>query len=158
MRHCVMRIFEAPMSRTRYQFVELDGRSLRPDMFPSEPFRSMIVISCPRLGLEMEQPLSKALVEARCGWVSIVGPRCKEWEETIDWENVRAVTGPPEAEDFLVVTSAHENETIEEVSGLVASILVPESRCVLVIGVGPSEDAFAKIESALQLRHSGNAA
>jgi hypothetical protein len=59
--------------------------------------------------------VSEWLVDAGCLYMLARGEDCSVWDDAVDWANIDAVHSRPIPPERFVMTTWHEEETIEEV-------------------------------------------
>ena len=87
-----------------------------PVSFPKEitKFKCLILIER-EVDRDYRNEVSKALVKAGCLYSLAWGIDCSEWDDSVDWAFLEAYNFGDYPEDKLVMTTWHEDETLEEV-------------------------------------------
>lgn len=84
-----------------------------PDLGLEAPFRAVVILDAAYTS-EWQDRASEWLVDQGCRYMMAWGPDCSSWDDSVDW----AVIGSGE-EDIpdhrFVITSWHENESLEQV-------------------------------------------
>ena len=95
----------------RYLFVPTDT----PFLFPKDmsKFKCLILIER-EVSREFQWEVSKALVKAGCLFSLAWGIDCTSWDDSIDWAFLEHYNYGEYPEDKFVMTTWHENDTLEE--------------------------------------------
>ena len=95
----------------RYLFVPADTRFLIPTDITK--FKCLILIER-EVSREFQWEVSKTLVEAGCLFSLAWGIDCTSWDDSVDWAFLEYYGYGEYPEDKFVMTTWHENETLEE--------------------------------------------
>jgi len=84
-----------------------------PGLSQYAPFRAVVVIDAPYSASWQDQ-VRDWLVESGCLYMCAWGPGCASWDDSVDYAQIRKYPDGASEDDF-VMTTWHENETLEEV-------------------------------------------
>jgi hypothetical protein len=112
--------------------------------WPRAEFALLLVIRASDVSAKEQWALSAALVEQGCRYAVCVGIECSTWDDSIDYVCVRAEIEGRRPESRLVMTTWHENESMEDVVDFYLDHtafddFLPEHHLVLQVG-GSSAD------------------
>ena len=85
-------------------------------MSEEEPFKAVVIIEA-EVTPEWQNKVSEWLVDAGCLYMMAWGINCSDWDSSVDDANLAAFDFQFEEipEDAFVMTTWHENESLEEV-------------------------------------------
>jgi len=85
-----------------------------PDLVGMRPFRAVVLIR-EMVSNGWRNRVSDWLVASGCLYALAWGEDCSAWDDAVDWANIDAFDTKPMPPERFVVTTWHEDETIEEV-------------------------------------------
>jgi hypothetical protein len=85
-----------------------------PDLNGMRPFRAVVLVR-ETVTNDWRNRVSDWLVAAGCLYVLAWGKDCSVWDDSVDWANIDAFDSKPIPPEHFVMTTWHEDETIEEV-------------------------------------------
>lgn len=78
------------------------------------PFRSVVIVE-EKVSSEWQSLISKWLVESGCLYMLAWGINCSSWDDSVDYANMQEFDYGEIPEEKLVMTTWHDNETLNEV-------------------------------------------
>jgi hypothetical protein len=114
----------------RYQQV-VPNAELMPYIGP-RPFAAILVIEAP-VDAEWQRRMSKWLVGSRCLYMMAWGLECSGWDDSVDYANLQAFDYGAIPDDKHVMTTWHENETIQDVFNFAKHNASPMSEDVQIM-------------------------
>jgi hypothetical protein len=100
-------------SVVRYLQVAPEEASL-PDLGGFPPFRAVVLVR-EIVSNDWRNRVSDWLVAAGCLYMLAWGRECSVWDDAVDWANISAFDFKPIPPERFVMTTWHENESMEEV-------------------------------------------
>ena len=83
---------------------------LLPDISTLNPFRALVIVTP-----EWQGNVSTWLVKSGCLYMMAWGIECSSWDDSVDYANIEYFNYENIPDNKSVVTTWHENESIEEV-------------------------------------------
>ena len=77
------------------------------------PFKAVIVIEAP-FSTGWQNEVARWLVDGGCLYMMAWGPGCSSWDDAVDWANIDDFAGREIPPHRFVMTSWHEQESLEE--------------------------------------------
>lgn len=94
------------------EYLHLAPGAAIPNTLSGAPFRAVIIIER-KVTNDWRNLVSDWLVESRCLYAVAWGDECSAWDDSVD-ESARALHGDDLDDDEFVMTTWHENESIDE--------------------------------------------
>ncbi|MGE0829282.1 MAG: hypothetical protein AB7O04_08025 [Hyphomonadaceae bacterium] len=85
-----------------------------PNISGATPFKAVVVVEAD-VSSEWRAQISEWLVRAGCRYMMAWGKNCKAWHTSIDDANLTIFNCQEVPDDDFVITTWHDNETLEEV-------------------------------------------
>lgn len=86
-----------------------------PDLFSSTPqFKAVLILERSSIS-SFQTLLSRWLCDNGCRYAMVWGVECSSWDDSIDHENLKQFDFGEIPEDHFVMTTWHEDESIEDV-------------------------------------------
>jgi hypothetical protein len=123
-----------------------------PKLAPSPPFK-VIVLADHAVTPEWQDKVSNHLVDAGCLYMMAWGVDCSAWDDAFDWANIMKFIGEEIPEDKFLITTWHDDETVDEVfyfCKFIAKHPTVDLNSVLVFHISQqdvSEDLLARYET-----------
>ena len=89
------------------------GDSL-PDLHGLSPFKAVIIVEAD-VNLEWQSSVSRWIADAGCRYMMAWGNGCSSWDDSIDIANLEQFDYGDIPEEEFIMTTWHENESLEEV-------------------------------------------
>ncbi|MFZ6759879.1 DUF7684 family protein [Undibacterium sp. Ji50W] len=96
------------------QYLRINPNADLPELAPSPPFK-VIVLADHVVTPEWQDKVSNHLVDAGCLYMMAWGVDCSSWDDAFDMVNVMKFIDQGIPEDKFLMTTWHDDETIEEV-------------------------------------------
>jgi hypothetical protein len=90
------------------------GEACLPDLGRIRPFRAVVLVR-EIVSSDWRNRVSDWLVAAGCLYMLAWGHECSVWDDAVDWANIGAFDFKPIPPERFVMTTWHEDETMEEV-------------------------------------------
>jgi len=85
-----------------------------PDIALHAPFRAVVIIES-QYTSEWQDEVSDWLVNSGCLYMMAWGPRCSEWDDSVDYAMQKRFDFEEAPDESFVMTTWHNNESLEEV-------------------------------------------
>jgi hypothetical protein len=85
-----------------------------PDVKAHAPFKAVVVIEG-AYSPEWQDQVSRWLVDSGCRYMLAWGPDCSSWDDSVDYANILKFFPEEIPDDEYVMTTWHENQTLEDV-------------------------------------------
>jgi hypothetical protein len=96
------------------QYIQLKPEQAMPDISALKPFLAILVID-ERVSQPWQDLVSRWLVRSGCIYMMACGLNCNAWDDSVDFANIEQFNYGEIPEDELVMTSCHEDETLNDV-------------------------------------------
>ena len=96
------------------QYIHLPPTSSLEQVSVMSPFAAIVAIDT-KVTPEWRHKVSEWLVENGCLYMMAHGDECSLWDDSVDWANIEAYDFEDIPDDNLVMTTWHEDESLEEV-------------------------------------------
>lgn len=135
------------------QYIHLPPTSSLEQLSIEGPFAAVVTIDA-NVTPEWRYKVSEWLVKRGCLYMMANGDECSLWDDSVDWANIEAHDFNDIPEDKLVMTTWHEDETLQEVFYFAISSVnfYPRIRHMLVLDISHEsrEAEIIKILKAAQ--------
>lgn len=101
------------MTEENPSYVRLDPNGPLPEIHAHAPFKAVVVIEG-TYSPQWQDEVSRWLVESGCRYMLAWGPDCSSWDDSVDYAVILKFPGET-PEDAFVMTTWHENQTLEDV-------------------------------------------
>ncbi|WP_425511283.1 DUF7684 family protein [Pseudomarimonas salicorniae] len=123
-----------------------------PPALAAEPSRVIVVLDT-EVSPEWQSTVSEWLVSVGCLYMLAWGARCSSWDDSVDHANLEAVGFEAIPEGADVMTTWHENESLQEVMWFAKSCAFHSSvdltrTIILHVGESPREQELCAIYAA----------
>jgi hypothetical protein len=133
----------------------LEGRVLTAPFEFSSPFGAgefsvWVIAAEPSLSRDDQNRISGELVRQGCRFAVCSGHDCSSWDDSIDYADYSRRPDPADDEGF-VMTTWHEDESIEEIAEYFATCTSFDFYCAerwLVLGIGEASGALVELALA----------
>ncbi len=95
------------------EYLHLNAGDAPPLLAVAAPFKAVVVIET-EVTPEWRDQISEWLVRSGCLYMMAWGKRCSDWDTSVDDANLAMFNFGEIPEDSFVMTTWHENETLEE--------------------------------------------
>ena len=92
----------------------LSNQSELPELIELKPYKCIVLIE-EEIDVEWQKKVSDWLVKSGCRYMMTWGLRCSSWDDSVDIACLEAFNYQDTSEESLVVTTWHEDETLEDV-------------------------------------------
>ena len=100
---------------TAVRYLQLEPEEVPfPDLVGMCPFRAVVLVR-ETVSDHWRNRVSDWLVASGCLYALAWGADCSAWDDALDWANIDAFDTKPILPECFVMTTWHEDETIEEV-------------------------------------------
>lgn len=99
---------------TRTQYLRLEPEAVLPALNLHQPFLALVLVR-DEVTPTWQQTVSKWLVKSGCLNMAAWGIECSSWDDSVDHANLEEFSYGDIPEECLVMTSWHENDSIDEV-------------------------------------------
>lgn len=96
------------------EYLHLKPNEALPSIRTTSPFK-LILISDVKVDPDWQAEISDWLVAAGCFYMMAWGVDCSLWDDSVDWANIHANDYHDIPVEKFVITTWHEDETLEEV-------------------------------------------
>lgn len=124
----------------QFHYLNLNNNQNLPDNISLEPYKCIVLIT-EQVKSEWRDIVSKWLVDTGCLYMMAWGQDCSLWDDSVDTANLIAFNWSEIPEDNFVMTTWHENETLEDVfwyAKFAAIHSTVELNNILVLDIGYS--------------------
>ena len=97
-----------------YVRLDLSTSLSLPSITSFAPFRAVVIIECDASSQQRDQ-ISTWLVNSGCRYMMAWGNDCSSWDDAVDFANLEQFDFSDIPQDQFVMTTWHENESIEQV-------------------------------------------
>jgi len=97
-----------------FRYVRMQDGNTLPDVSDLRPFKAIVVVE-DHPSREWQTRASKWLVDSGCLYMMAWGEDCRSWDDSADWANLEAFDFDDIPDDEFVMTTWHDDETLEEV-------------------------------------------
>ena len=104
------------MKKMSLKYIQLKPEQAMPDIAVLKPFLAVLVIEDP-VSQPWQDLISRWLVRSGCIYMMTWGLNCSAWDDSVDFANIEQFNYGEIPEDELVMTSCHEDETLNDVFG-----------------------------------------
>jgi len=95
-------------------YVRISPSGELPDIQKHATFRAVVILDG-EYDQDWQTKVSRWLVDSGCLCLMAWGPNCETWDDSVDHANLDAFDWGEIPDDKFVMTSWHENETLEDV-------------------------------------------
>ncbi len=126
--------------------------------WPAGSFVTLLTADARGVDSERIANAARTMLDAGCAYFCTWGPRCKHVHDVID--EVRAIPDPNPSADTVVMTTWHDDESLDEALCFLLSTACPAEsfidtwRGLVVITVNPTDSVRGRVASALVDAHA----
>jgi hypothetical protein len=102
------------LMESRPHYVRIAPCENLPDISALAPFKAVVVLDA-IYSSEWQDKVSKWLVDAGCFYMMAWGPDCSCWDNSVDHANMIAFPNYETPDDKFVMTTWHDDESLEDV-------------------------------------------
>ena len=96
------------------EYINLKPESKMPEIGTNNPFKA-IVIADEEVSPSWQAEVSSWLVQSGCLYMMAWGKGCSSWDDSVDMANIEAFNYEDVPPNRAIITTWHENETLNEV-------------------------------------------
>ncbi len=96
------------------EYIRLEPDTDLPDISTFNPFRVLVIVE-EAVTSEWQKKVSTWLVTSGCLYMMAWGIECSSWDDSVDYANIEYFNYENIPDNKFVMTTWHENESIEEV-------------------------------------------
>lgn len=108
------------------KYIQINAQSELPSLEYLSPFKCLVVVS-ENISQERQSEISNWLVKSGCFVMCAWGKNCSSWDDSVDFANIEQFNYEPIPPESFVLTTWHENESLEEVMFFIKHIAAHES-------------------------------
>jgi hypothetical protein len=105
---------EALCAYTKMKYIQLIPDTAPPDISGFNPFRAIVIVE-ENVAADWQHRISKWLVSSGCLYMMAWGVDSSSWDDCVDGANLEEWKSGDIPSDNFVMTTWHENESLEEV-------------------------------------------
>ena len=94
-------------------YVRIAPNEPLPDLIALAPFKAVVVLETD-YSSDWQNEVSDWLIKCGCRYMMAWGPNCSSWDDSVDWADLDARDFEDD-DDKFVMTTWHENESLEDV-------------------------------------------
>lgn len=107
------------------KYIRIDEQEALPTLEYASPFKCLVIIS-ESVSQTKQNEISNWLVKSGCFVMCAWGNNCSSWDDSVDWANIELFNYNPIPPESLVLTTWHENETLEEAMFFIKHLITHE--------------------------------
>lgn len=94
-------------------YFQLTSEEPLPEIKQFRPFKACVIVE-DVVGPEWQSVVSKWLIDSGCLYMMAWGRECSSWDDSVDYANLENFGFGEIPDDQLVMTTWHENESLED--------------------------------------------
>lgn len=135
------------------RYVRVRNDDELPDVSELKPYKALVIVE-DDFDQDWQNSVSDWLVDTGCLYMMAWGRDCSSWDDAVDWANMNDFNFGDIPEDRFVMTTWHENDSLEEFfefAKLYASHPVEILENILIVHVSATdrEGEFRKLYEAV---------
>lgn len=95
------------------KYIRIKEQEVLPSLEHLSPFKCLVIIS-ESVSQTRQNEVSDWLVKSGCFVMCAWGNNCSSWDDSVDWANIEQFNYNPIPPESFVLTTWHENESLEE--------------------------------------------
>ena len=96
------------------KYLQINDKDNLPELIDFNPFTAVVLVE-EEVTVDWQAKVSEWLVASGCLYMMAWGKECSSWDDSVDWANIEKFDFSDIPDEFFVMTTWHENESVEEV-------------------------------------------